>query len=185
MFSQSGKIPTGLPDLLTFHAGGLSEVDLPVPSDKIWIYCMHMLLVIISSCLALFMPVYLLNFLLTSDADKNLLNSWFLIRHGCSFIILVHFNIKEWAVGVRPCIFSLPILAVSRVLCFLNSSCFISTKDLFWPLQSLLSGWSRFACNSICNPHYCIWGSSFPNRWQLEWYIIINIFVMVGYLLYK
>lgn len=39
----------------------------------------------------------------------------------------------------------------------------------------ILSGWSRFACDSFCNSYYCIRRSYFSYCWQFEWYAIINL----------
>lgn len=39
----------------------------------------------------------------------------------------------------------------------------------------ILSGWSRFACDSFCNPYYCIWRPYYSYCWQSEWYAAISL----------
>lgn len=50
----------------------------------------------------------------------------------------------------------------------------------------ILSGWSRFACDSFCNPYYCIWRPYYSYCWQFEWYAAISLLCkMVTVLLKK
>ena len=49
----------------------------------------------------------------------------------------------------------------------------------------LLSGWSWLACDSFCDPYYCIWRSSFSYCWQSEWYALICLLCKKGATLFE